>query len=1072
MHLRPFRLAPLACAALAVCSVQAASGGLAHAADPAARIVIRGAEVGPPVTPFRFDGDVRALPPAPEWKPGDPIREIPRRRWFDPGFVEPEIRPQADPLADLQRALGAQRGTADPQFTNPDRNFAGRNFTGVAPPDTVGDVSPDHFIQSVNQGGGATVLIFDKQAPTPTLITSFQMDNLATGGSCGGGAGDPIVLWDRQAGRWMISEFAGGGAHLCVYVSQSSDPISGGWFAYDFTVPSFPDYPKYGVWPTDANQGDGSYVVTANDGGPGIFALDRGAMLAGAPATFQRLTVPGLPGFAFESPTPADIDGEGVPAQRSPAIIMRHRDTEVHSGPSAPADLLEMWEFDVDWENPNLTTLSQAPSIGVAEFDSSLCGLTSFFCFPQPGTGTTLDPLREVIMNRLQYMQHDDYETLVGNFVVDIDGQNTGGIRWFELRRAPGASWQLHQEGTYTLDADSRWMGASAMDQSGNIALAYNVSSGTTFPSLRYTGRRFDDPPGVMTQPETSIRAGTASSSTNRYGDYAAMGLDPADDCTFWFTGEFNQASSWSTRVASFRFEACGCLVEPSAPSAEAAQVGDNRIDVSWDDSDLPSVVEYEVRRSRTAGGPYETIAVVPDDSPGVAGGLGYVYEDTDVSGGITYYYTVEATDGGACTSDPAVEASATATGACTLRPVFGGVETATASLAETCLVDLAWDPAVPECGSSVTYNVYRSTDPGFAPLPSNRVASGVTGLGVQDAAGLQTNVEYFYIVRAVDASTGIEDLNGTVASATPGGPNSGENVLFTEDFEAEDSFDAWTVTNGPNSHSCGDWERVNSAGQRPTGGSGFYALSLSLDCAPLAPRTSTKVDSPAIDTDIPNLTALRIEFDIYYNHFNGDDATVEVWDGAAWQVVWADSDEDLDTRLSLDVTPYSNPQFRVRFNYQLANDDLWYSVDDVAVIATAVNTCESVAVGPPSVPDGLGATEPLRGDRLTPAGDSLRVTWDASTCTAPDYNLIYGDLSGVAATAVGGGVCALGTSGSFDWSGVPAGDLFFLVVGSDGAGVESSWGAASDGGERNGNVPSGVCAISEKNAFNVCVAP
>ncbi|MCP3936920.1 MAG: PKD domain-containing protein, partial [Actinomycetia bacterium] len=215
---------------------------------------------------------------------------------------------------------------------------------------------------------------------------------------------------------------------------------------------------------------------------------------------------------------------------------MRHRDTEVHGG-SAAGDLLEIWLFDVDWQIPSNSSLTQATSIDVAEFDSDLCGTFSFSCIQQPGGGD-LDPIREAIMNRLQYFHHDDgVETLVGNLATDVTGSDDAGIRWFELRRSGGA-WQLHQEGTYTIDSDSRWMGASSMDSSKNIALAYSVSSTSTFPALRYTGRLADDPLGVMTQSETSIVEGVTSQPFDRFGDYAAMGLDPTDDCTFWFTGE------------------------------------------------------------------------------------------------------------------------------------------------------------------------------------------------------------------------------------------------------------------------------------------------------------------------------------------------------------------------------------------------------------------------------------------------------------------------------------------------------------------------------------------------------
>ena len=657
-------------------------------------------EISAPVTPHVFNGDVRDLPPAPVWMPGDPVREIPRRFYPKPGMRTPIEPNEVDRLVEQQRQAATTEGTGG--FTTPSRNFDGIGFSGVNPPDPSGAAGPNHYIQSINGGGGALVRIFDKATPTPNILADFSMDSLGTG-QCGGGLGDPIVLYDRHADRFMISEFSSSGNNLCMYVSQTNDPVTGGWFAYQFGAPSFPDYPKYGTWPTDVNGGDGSYVVTANDGGPGVYAMDRGNMLAGNAATFIRLTIPNLPGFGFEAPTPADLDGPVMPPSGAPAIIMRHRDTEVHAGPTAPEDVLEMWSFDVDWVNSANSTLTQVANIDVAEFDSSLCGLTSFNCFPQPGTGTTLDPLREVIMNRLQYIHHNDgVETLVGSYVVDVAGANTGGLRWFELRGGDG-NWSLFQEGTYSPDNENRFMSSPSMDQSKNFAVAYNVSSSSTFPGLRYTGRLADDPAGVLTQTETFIFDATASNSSNRYGDYSHMSLDPEDDCTFWFTGETNAALSWKTQITSFRFEACGCELFPTQPSLAAVNNGDNRVDLDWDDSDLDTVTEYRVLRSRTPGGPYTKIATIADSSPGVAGGLGYSYSDFDVSGDIDYYYVVRASDGAACTSPESNEVQVTATGDCTLAPVFGGVSLVDDPEFGVCQLQLFWGAGTPECGTGVT---------------------------------------------------------------------------------------------------------------------------------------------------------------------------------------------------------------------------------------------------------------------------------------------------------------------------------------------------------------------------------
>ncbi len=235
----------------------------------------------------------------------------------------------------------------------------------------------------------------------------------------------------------------------------------------------------------------------------------------------------------------------------------------MHGPAGLPAsDLLEIWAFHVDFGTPANSSFVKIADIPTAEFDSTLCGLSSFFCMAMPGvaqgSGSSLDPLREVIMHRLAYRNFGDHETLVGNFVTDIDGNNTGGVRWFELRKVGAGAWSLYQEGTYAPTVDNRWIGAIAMDGAGNIALGYNVSSSSVHPSLRYVGRLVSDPLGTLPQGEYSLIAGTGVNGSNRWGDYAALGVDPVDDCTFWFTGEWNATSQWSTRIGAFRFDACG----------------------------------------------------------------------------------------------------------------------------------------------------------------------------------------------------------------------------------------------------------------------------------------------------------------------------------------------------------------------------------------------------------------------------------------------------------------------------------------------------------------------------------
>ncbi len=514
------------------------AAGVPEAAGSPGEIV-----VGGPVTPV-LTVAVRDLPPF-VFEPTLDREVNPRQNPYN--RTDPDVRIDGgpDPLLAVQASAPA---ASDRDFDTPIFNFAGRGFTGANPPDTVGDVGANHYIQMVN-GGGTVVSIFDKATGTP--VTTFALTSL---GGCATGGGDPVVLYDQAADRWLLSEF-GSGSSLCVFISQTPDP-TGAYYSYRFTTPSFPDYPKYGVWPD-------AYYVSTNESNPAAYAFDRTRMLAGLPATSQRFAAPDLPGFGFQALTPSDLDGATPPPAGAPNYFMRHRDTEVHGPGGLPTeDLLEVWAFHVDWTTPANSTFTQVASIAVAEFDSDLCGLFSFFAIAMPGVpkcaGSSLDPLREVIMFRLAYRHFGDYETLVGNLATDVTGADDAGVRWFELRKTGANPWVLQQEGTYAPDLDSRWMGAIAMDGAGNIAVGYNVSSGATFPSLRYAGRLASDPPGTLPQGEYNIIAGSGVNGSNRYGDYSAMSVDPEDDCTFWFTGMYNATSQWSTRIAAFKFDACG----------------------------------------------------------------------------------------------------------------------------------------------------------------------------------------------------------------------------------------------------------------------------------------------------------------------------------------------------------------------------------------------------------------------------------------------------------------------------------------------------------------------------------
>lgn len=508
-------------------------------------IVRRNVESFAPVAAFVFNGDLRNLPKAPEWQPGDPIKEIPRRETKVPATPLPDP-PRVDPLLARQAALKTPTAIGPPIL-----NFNGGGFSGVTPPDTVGDVGPNHYVQLINFNSGTQIRVYDKSGNL--LSGPTALDTLGAPAPCNNGLGDPIVLYDQFVDRWLFTEFSSTGNRLCAYVSQTGNPITGGWFGYAFQATNFPDYPKYGVWPD-------AYYVGTNESTAAAYALQRPAMLTGAAAGLQRFSVlPPLSGFSFEGIQPADADGTLAPPAGSPGLFWRHNDSESHGNPGGP-DFVQSYEFHVDFATPANSTFTGPINVTVSEFDSNTCNF-SFACVPQPGTGVLLDPLREPVMHRVQYRNFGTHQAVVGSFMTDV-GVNQHEVRWFEMRKIGANPYTLFQEGTIGADTTHRWMSSIAMDGFGNIGIGYNVSSSSVFPGIRYTGRVATDPAGTMA-PEQTVIDGTASNSNSRYGDYSSLNVDPTTECTFWWTGEYNASGNWSTRIATFTFPVPECIPIP-----------------------------------------------------------------------------------------------------------------------------------------------------------------------------------------------------------------------------------------------------------------------------------------------------------------------------------------------------------------------------------------------------------------------------------------------------------------------------------------------------------------------------
>lgn len=417
--------------------------------------------------------------------------------------------------------------------------------SGATPPDPCGEIGENYFVEMIN----ATLFrVFDKEGnpvTDPMSINSLWNEFGISGG------GDPIILHDQEANRWVMTEFGSpfGPNRLLMAVSETSDP-TGSWYAYEFTTPSFPDYPKYGIW-------NNCYYVTTNEGQTPIYFMDRQAMLNGeAEADMQRIVIPNGNGPGFYVPTPVDWDGPTPPPTDAPPMVVRILDDAWNS---TSQDAIQMWTFDIDWDNPNNSGANGPFNIPTSAFDSYPCSQETggWACIPQP-SGNGIDGIPQVLMHRAPYRNFGTHESIVMSFIVDADpGNNISGIRWVELRRTSGEDWSLFQEGTFAPeDGEHRFIPAIAMDGAGNIGMAYSVSGDDTYPSLRFTGRRASDPLGEMTVEEYEFATGLSNSNSDRFGDYATIAVDPVNDRTFWFTAEYmKNGSNWGTKVVAFELQ-------------------------------------------------------------------------------------------------------------------------------------------------------------------------------------------------------------------------------------------------------------------------------------------------------------------------------------------------------------------------------------------------------------------------------------------------------------------------------------------------------------------------------------
>lgn len=535
----------------------------------------------------------------------------------DTGYPDRPARPQERPPVPTPpgsaRIEQTTQGTAPPaaivaSFDGLGVGFGGSQEAPVLhnPSDNSLAVGPDHIVQIVN----SRMAVFSKKgarfdstgtvlygpAPTNTLFRGF------TGGCERFNSGDAVARYDQLADRWLIvmpifarsprrtteptaprpgkaerttpgvpdqpgdprpldvkpaaaptaprangAPAEQGSFGLCYAVSATPDPL-GAYYRYEFVRPLFPDYPRPAIWP------DGYYVPTST--GDDVIqkhacVADRSAMLRGARATEQCVVIDSV-NFLNN----ADLDGTTLPPPGAPNIMMAAGGTQLLG--KMEDDGIYVWSFHVDWAHPSRTRVRGPQKINVAPYHY-LCDGQLTRCVTQPGTDRQLDAQGDKLMARLVYRRIGNRESIVAVHSVTT-AAGGGGIRWYEFRVGGSRRVSLFQQGTYAPDRWFRWLGSPAIDRLGNIGIGYSFGGGPNYPGQRFAGRRAGDRLGVLPLGETTLAVGEAAQTTTlRWEDYTQTAMDPTDDCTIWYVGDYfkAEAASYSTRIGGFQMPGC-----------------------------------------------------------------------------------------------------------------------------------------------------------------------------------------------------------------------------------------------------------------------------------------------------------------------------------------------------------------------------------------------------------------------------------------------------------------------------------------------------------------------------------
>jgi N-acetylneuraminic acid mutarotase len=853
-----------------------------------------------------------------------------------------------------------QNSLAAPKMPGTTLNFDGISFPGVncfcAPPDTNGEVGATQYMQIVN----TAIQVFDKTTGN-SIFGPVSISTLWSGfgGVCEtNNFGDPVVLYDQLANRWVVTQFSGTSipTHECVAVSTSSD-ATGSYNRYDFDLGSafgvnFYDYPKLGVWP------DAYYMsmnVFNSSGtaflGPQPFAMDRSAMLAGNAATIIST---GMLGPTDDQLMPADIDGLNQPPSGAPNPF-----TEIGTNPT-----WKLWRFHVDFANPQQSSFTLGGQLTPAPF-SVICGGGS--CVPQLGTGDTLDTLGDRSMFRNAYRRFaDGHEALVGNMTVESNG--VAGIRWYEIKNATSGAPDFAQQSTYQPDNTWRWMGSTAMDALGDIAVGFSASDSTIHPQIRYAGRLSGDPPNTLAQGEAHLfdGAGSQTDTVSRWGDYSDITVDPTDDCTFWYTTEYYATTSsfnWKTRIGNFKFPNCvvgphGTLTGKVTDSSNNNPIAGAKVDTSFGSTTTDANGNYSI-----------TLPVGTYDVTYSAFGYGtHVESGVQITDGNTTTVNV------ALVPQPKVHLTGTVTdGSGHGWPLYTRI-------------DVAGDPQGPFFTDPIT-GKYDFT------IPAN---------ATYDVTYTSQLPGYKVVTDSVVVGGG--DTNHDVAIpvlSTCTAPGYKLDTALQEGFEGSTFPPAgWNVVDNKGN---GEVWQLNDPEGRPneTGGSGNFA-DINSDFYGPSNSQDTELVTPSLD-----FTGAAAPYLTFHNNYiafapypQTGDVDVSTDGGTTWTNVWHHGEDgvpgpDLETVQLPQAANQANVKLRFHFT---ATFGFWWMIDDV----TALKSAGCVKI-PGGLVEGnvfdLTTGAPINGAKVTsndqPADKGISVATPDDPNNPDGYYWLFSSLTG-----------------------------------------------------------------------------